>query len=174
MKQTELIGYVSESMCSPGSVHKWNLIFLHLGSYCRQQTCRDRRPWSLLWSLGHEQSSYRGCSPHWILFDSVPWARWIFVFFDCYNIVWFIHISQDYNNARVLNFKDVPNYVSNYVSIQEIGRMPWHDVIIHDIHCIFTFIHEHLQRYIWHLLDLLFWISFSISLNGGIWSNIAR
>jgi phospholipase D1/2 len=36
--------------------------------------------------------------------------------------------GQDYNNARVMDFQDVPNYVSNAVSIQETARMPWHDV----------------------------------------------
>jgi len=36
--------------------------------------------------------------------------------------------GQDYNNARVLDFQDVPNYASNAVSIQETARMPWHDV----------------------------------------------
>ncbi|KAG8215687.1 hypothetical protein J3R82DRAFT_7561 [Butyriboletus roseoflavus] len=36
--------------------------------------------------------------------------------------------GQDYNNARVLDFQDVPNYVSNEVSILETPRMPWHDV----------------------------------------------
>ena len=35
---------------------------------------------------------------------------------------------EDYNNARVLDFKDVPNYTSNAVSILETARMPWHDV----------------------------------------------
>jgi phospholipase D1/2 len=35
---------------------------------------------------------------------------------------------SDYNNARVLDFQNVPNYVSNAVPIQEIARMPWHDV----------------------------------------------
>jgi len=41
---------------------------------------------------------------------------------------WTLFPGQDYNNARVLDFKDVPNYVSNYVAIQEVARMPWHDV----------------------------------------------
>ncbi|KAJ3482521.1 hypothetical protein NLI96_g6930 [Meripilus lineatus] len=36
--------------------------------------------------------------------------------------------GQDYNNARVLDFKDVPNYVNNGVSITDTPRMPWHDV----------------------------------------------
>jgi phospholipase D1/2 len=36
--------------------------------------------------------------------------------------------GQDYNNARVLDFQDVPNYASNAVSILETARMPWHDV----------------------------------------------
>lgn len=36
--------------------------------------------------------------------------------------------GQDYNNARVLDFQDVPNYVSNEVSVLETARMPWHDV----------------------------------------------
>ncbi|KAG2355827.1 hypothetical protein BDR07DRAFT_1473986 [Suillus spraguei] len=36
--------------------------------------------------------------------------------------------GQDYNNARVLDFQNVDNYVSNSVSIMETPRMPWHDV----------------------------------------------
>ncbi|KAH7905549.1 hypothetical protein BJ138DRAFT_1130429 [Hygrophoropsis aurantiaca] len=36
--------------------------------------------------------------------------------------------GQDYNNARVLDFQDVGNYVSNAISILETARMPWHDV----------------------------------------------
>lgn len=36
--------------------------------------------------------------------------------------------GQDYNNARVLDFENVDNYVSNAVSIMETPRMPWHDV----------------------------------------------
>ncbi|KAH9926358.1 phospholipase D/nuclease [Amylocystis lapponica] len=36
--------------------------------------------------------------------------------------------GQDYNNARILDFKDVPNYVSNGLSVVESPRMPWHDV----------------------------------------------
>ncbi|TFK38573.1 phospholipase D [Crucibulum laeve] len=36
--------------------------------------------------------------------------------------------GQDYNNARVMDFKDVYNYASNTLSILETGRMPWHDV----------------------------------------------
>lgn len=36
--------------------------------------------------------------------------------------------GQDYNNARVLDFQNVDNYVSNAVSIMETPRMPWHDV----------------------------------------------
>ncbi|EIW74184.1 phospholipase D [Coniophora puteana RWD-64-598 SS2] len=36
--------------------------------------------------------------------------------------------GQDYNNARVLDFQDVGNYVSNAVSILETARMPWHDL----------------------------------------------
>ncbi|KAL4066624.1 hypothetical protein J3A83DRAFT_4098363 [Scleroderma citrinum] len=36
--------------------------------------------------------------------------------------------GQDYNNARVLDFQDVSNYISNTVSILETPRMPWHDV----------------------------------------------
>ena len=38
--------------------------------------------------------------------------------------------GQDYNNARVLDFKDVQNYVSNGLSIIETARMPWHDVSV--------------------------------------------
>ena len=36
--------------------------------------------------------------------------------------------GQDYNNARIMDFQDVPNYVSNGLSSIESGRMPWHDV----------------------------------------------
>ena len=36
--------------------------------------------------------------------------------------------GQDYNNARIMDFQDVPNYVSNGLSSIEAGRMPWHDV----------------------------------------------
>lgn len=36
--------------------------------------------------------------------------------------------GQDYNNARVTDFKDVKDYVGSTVSILETPRMPWHDV----------------------------------------------
>ena len=36
--------------------------------------------------------------------------------------------GQDYNNARIMDFQDVPNYVSNGLSSLEAARMPWHDV----------------------------------------------
>ncbi|KAF8962898.1 phospholipase D/nuclease [Flammula alnicola] len=36
--------------------------------------------------------------------------------------------GQDYNNARIMDFKDVYNYVSNTLSILDNARMPWHDV----------------------------------------------
>ena len=36
--------------------------------------------------------------------------------------------GQDYNNARIMDFQNVPNYVSNGLSAVESGRMPWHDV----------------------------------------------
>ena len=36
--------------------------------------------------------------------------------------------GQDYNNARVLDFQDVSNYIDNVVSILETPRMPWHEV----------------------------------------------
>ncbi|KAH9884507.1 phospholipase D/nuclease [Cubamyces lactineus] len=36
--------------------------------------------------------------------------------------------GQDYNNARIMDFKDVPDYVSNGLSAIESARMPWHDV----------------------------------------------
>ncbi|GLB42616.1 putative phospholipase d [Lyophyllum shimeji] len=36
--------------------------------------------------------------------------------------------GQDYNNARVMDFKDVYNYASNTLSILDTPRMPWHDV----------------------------------------------
>jgi len=36
--------------------------------------------------------------------------------------------GQDYNNARVSDFRDVSNYVSETISVLETPRMPWHDV----------------------------------------------
>lgn len=36
--------------------------------------------------------------------------------------------GQDYNNARVKDFKDVSNHVSNELNGLETARMPWHDV----------------------------------------------
>jgi phospholipase D1/2 len=36
--------------------------------------------------------------------------------------------GQDYNNARILDFQDVCNYVSGTISVLESPRMPWHDV----------------------------------------------
>ncbi|KAF6747521.1 phospholipase D [Ephemerocybe angulata] len=36
--------------------------------------------------------------------------------------------GQDYNNARIMDFKDVYNYASNTLSILDSARMPWHDV----------------------------------------------
>jgi phospholipase D1/2 len=36
--------------------------------------------------------------------------------------------GQDFNNARIMDFKDVYDYVSNTLSIEESARMPWHDV----------------------------------------------
>ena len=36
--------------------------------------------------------------------------------------------GQDYNNARIMDFQNVPNYISNGLSSLEAGRMPWHDV----------------------------------------------
>ncbi|EKM74848.1 hypothetical protein AGABI1DRAFT_132820 [Agaricus bisporus var. burnettii JB137-S8] len=36
--------------------------------------------------------------------------------------------GQDYNNARIMDFRDVYNYASNQLSILESARMPWHDV----------------------------------------------
>ena len=54
--------------------------------------------------------------------------------------------GQDYNNARVMDFKEVSNYVSNTLSILDTARMPWHDVSLStlessnicDDHCRFT------------------------------------
>lgn len=40
----------------------------------------------------------------------------------------FKNLPPDYNNARVLDFQDVSNYISNAVPIQQVARMPWHDV----------------------------------------------
>lgn len=39
-----------------------------------------------------------------------------------------LFVGQDYNNARVMDFKDVKDYVGGTVSILETPRMPWHDV----------------------------------------------
>ena len=36
--------------------------------------------------------------------------------------------GQDYNNARIIDFQDVYNYVSGTIDITESPRMPWHDV----------------------------------------------
>ncbi|KAA1473211.1 phospholipase D/nuclease [Dentipellis sp. KUC8613] len=36
--------------------------------------------------------------------------------------------GQDYNNARILDFQEVKNYVSGTISVAESPRMPWHDV----------------------------------------------
>ena len=36
--------------------------------------------------------------------------------------------GQDYNNARVMDFKDVKDYFAGTVSILDTPRMPWHDV----------------------------------------------
>ncbi|CAK5267179.1 unnamed protein product [Mycena citricolor] len=36
--------------------------------------------------------------------------------------------GQDYNNARVMDFQNVYDYVSNTLSSLESARMPWHDV----------------------------------------------
>ncbi|KAI0310875.1 phospholipase D/nuclease, partial [Amylostereum chailletii] len=36
--------------------------------------------------------------------------------------------GQDYNNARILDFQDVYNYVSGTIDITQSPRMPWHDV----------------------------------------------
>ncbi|KAH8091773.1 phospholipase D/nuclease [Cristinia sonorae] len=36
--------------------------------------------------------------------------------------------GQDYNNARVLDFKEVPQYVNTGLSLLDTPRMPWHDV----------------------------------------------
>jgi phospholipase D1/2 len=38
--------------------------------------------------------------------------------------------GQDYNNARVTDFRDVSNYVSETISVLETPRMPWHDVCL--------------------------------------------
>jgi len=39
--------------------------------------------------------------------------------------------GQDYNNARIMDFKEVYDYASNALSIQDNARMPWHDVRLH-------------------------------------------
>lgn len=36
--------------------------------------------------------------------------------------------GQDYNNARIADFKNVSSYVSETISVVESPRMPWHDV----------------------------------------------
>jgi phosphatidylserine/phosphatidylglycerophosphate/cardiolipin synthase-like enzyme len=38
--------------------------------------------------------------------------------------------GQDYNNARVTDFQDVSNFVSETISVLETPRMPWHDVCL--------------------------------------------
>ena len=36
--------------------------------------------------------------------------------------------GQDFNNARIMDFKEVYDYVSNTLSVEDSARMPWHDV----------------------------------------------
>lgn len=36
--------------------------------------------------------------------------------------------GQDYNNARIVDYQNVGDYVSNGLSVVESPRMPWHDV----------------------------------------------
>lgn len=36
--------------------------------------------------------------------------------------------GQDYNNARIMDFSQVNDYVSNTLSMRDYARMPWHDV----------------------------------------------
>jgi phospholipase D1/2 len=36
--------------------------------------------------------------------------------------------GQDYNNARITDFRDVSSYVSETISVAESPRMPWQDV----------------------------------------------
>lgn len=36
--------------------------------------------------------------------------------------------GQDYNNARIMDFQNVPDYASNALSVLDSARMPWHDV----------------------------------------------
>lgn len=36
--------------------------------------------------------------------------------------------GQDYNNARVLDFKEVGQYANQGISVLDTPRMPWHDV----------------------------------------------
>lgn len=36
--------------------------------------------------------------------------------------------GQDYNNARITDFQNVSNYVSETISVLESPRMPWQDV----------------------------------------------
>lgn len=64
------------------------------------------------------------------------------VMLTCYRtcLIRLTEIISDYNNARVLDFQDVPNYVSNAVSIQETARMPWHDVKFSNVaHIVFSY-----------------------------------
>ena len=53
---------------------------------------------------------------------TIPWQM---------SIPWISHLPSSLgktNNARILNFQDVENYINNAVSILETPRMPWHDV----------------------------------------------
>ncbi|TCD64375.1 hypothetical protein EIP91_004206 [Steccherinum ochraceum] len=36
--------------------------------------------------------------------------------------------GQDYNNARVMDFKEVTDYLNTGISVSDTPRMPWHDV----------------------------------------------
>jgi phospholipase D1/2 len=36
--------------------------------------------------------------------------------------------GQDYNNARIMDFSNVWNFIGSTLSVLEAPRMPWHDV----------------------------------------------
>ena len=55
--------------------------------------------------------------------------------------------GQDYNNARIMDFKEVKNYVSNTLSILESARMPWHDVYLSVYICTINFETDNVGSY---------------------------
>jgi phospholipase D1/2 len=59
-------------------------------------------------------------------------------------------VPQDYNNARVMDFHNVPEFANNDLSIIETARMPWHDASLRYLllGVTFVFYNDGLSRFI--------------------------